>query len=166
MDVNWNVLEDSTMKAAAYVAGVFCVLQKSPVDLGTYYDAQPSMTFCGIFDFHGPRKPFYAFKAFNCLYSLGSEVAVVSDIDKVNVCAALSDTQGAILLSNYDGENLDVTVEVAGLAAENGVRLEYYHLDETSNLKMNRSEIYNGDVLRPVVPLENNTVVLLKLIKL
>ena len=172
----WNHFSDTedrverrkTMEAAAFIAGVFCALQKSSVDIGVYYDAQPAFPlYCGIFDTKGPRKPFYAFKAYNCLYALGREVSVVSEIERVYVCAASSDTQGAMLLSNYGGDRVDVTVEISGFAgAQNGVRLEYYHLDETSDLDLKRSEIYNGNSFNPVLTLDKNSVVLLKAIRL
>jgi len=165
MDDAWAVRDNGTMRSASFVAGMFCALQKSPVDLGAYYDAQPAMgiKFCGIFDVNGPRKPFYAFKAFNELYRLGREVASSSELDRVYVCAASDGAQGAILLSNYEGESRDVTVDISGMTAPGGVRLDYYYVDEANDLKLTRSEIYNGDVFRPVVTLANNTIVLLKL---
>ena len=165
MDAAWAVRDNRTMRSASFVAGMFCAMQKSPVDLGAYYDAQPAMgkKFCGIFDADGPRKPFYAFKAFNCLCRLGREIASTSDLDGVHVCAASGGAQGAILLSNYEGESQDVEVEISGMAASGGVRLDYYHLDDASDLALKRSEVYRGDVLVPVVALPKNTVALLKL---
>ncbi len=165
MDEPWSVEDNSTMRSASFVAGMFCAMQKSPVDLGAYYDAQPAMgkKFCGIFDIHGPCKPFYAFKAFNELYRLGREVASASDLERVYVCAASDGKQGAILLSHYEAEDRDVTVDLSGMTDPGGMRLEYYYVDETCDLKLTRSEIYKGNVFQPVVTLPKNTVVLLKL---
>lgn len=154
------------MVGASFVAGVFCALQKSPVQLATYYDAQPSMAWCGILDWSGPLKPFYAFKAFHTLYELGNEVPSASAITNVYACAAASDTHGAILLSNYSGESLELTVEVSGLEANNGVRLEFYQLDVTTDLECKRSEDFHGKTLCPVLTMPGNSVVLLKTAKL
>lgn len=164
MDEAWAVEDNGTMRSASFVAGMFSAMQHSPVDLGAYYDAQPAMgmKFCGIFDSDGPRKPFYAFKAFNELYRLGREVASSSDLERVYVCAASDGAQGAILLSNYEGEDRDVTVEISGMTAPSGVRLDYYYVDEARDLALARSEIYRGAVFLPVVSLPKNTVVLLK----
>jgi hypothetical protein len=166
MDAAWSVLECSGMTAAAYVAGAFCALQASPVDLAMYYDAQPSMTYCGIFDYRGPRKPFQAFRAFNELHRLGRAVSASSDLPGIHVCAATSEAQGAMLLVNYGGEDQDVAVEMSGLAAPRGVRLEYHCLDESRDLEMTRSETYHGETIGPVVHLARNTVALVKMIRL
>lgn len=164
MDDAWAVRDNGTMRSASFVAGVFCGLQKSAVTLGAYYDAQPAMgRFCGIFNFNGPQKPFHAFKAFNDLYCLGSEVESKSALAHVHVCAASDGTQGAILLSNYEGESNEVAIKISGLTSANGIRLDSYYLDDASDLALRRSEIYRGKVFLPVVSLPKNTVLLLKL---
>lgn len=153
-------------EAAAFVAGIFCALQKSPVDIGAYYDAQPSMNYCGIFSYSSPQKPFYSFKAFNCLYKLGNEVSTVSNIEKIYVSAACDSDEGAVLMSNYNGTDRDILIEVSGFASQNGIEAEYYLLDEENNLDMKHIEIFNGNIFKPIIKMKKNTVVLLKLKKI
>ena len=43
MDEAWAVRDNGTMRSASFVAGMFSAMQRSPVGLGAYYDAQPAM---------------------------------------------------------------------------------------------------------------------------
>ncbi|MDF2684887.1 MAG: hypothetical protein K0S55_68 [Clostridia bacterium] len=150
-------------EAAAFIAGVFCALQKSPVDMGAYYDAQPAMQYCGIFNYNSPQKPFYSFKAFNSLYKLQNEVSILSEIGKIYVSAACNLGEGAILLSNYNGKDINILIEVSGFTSQNGVEAEYYLIDDENNLEFKYSEIYNGSIIKPIIKIMKNTVILIKL---
>lgn len=148
------------MEAASFVAGVFCALQRSPVALATYYDAQPAMGWCGIFSTTRPYKPFYAFKAFNNLYALGHEAASESDGEHLHVCAASSGPDGAVLLSNNQVDSREVAVEISGVGRD--VELEFHELNESSDLDLKRSENLRGPTCRSELVLAPHSVVLVK----
>ncbi|MEA4889649.1 MAG: glycoside hydrolase family 44 protein [Clostridiaceae bacterium] len=150
------------MSAASFVAGSLCTMQKAAVDLGAYYDAQPSMQYCGLFDYTGPQKPFYSFKAFNELYKLKHEVFSACEKQHVMICAAGTNQEGAILLAACNSKPERLLVEITGFD-NHGVETEYYLLDEVNNLELKRSELYYSGTLREVVELGKDTVVLIKL---
>ncbi len=106
--LNGNAQERQTNSGAAFTAATFCVLQASSVDKAMYYDALPTRSYCGLFDFPNqrPTKTFFAFKAFNKLYELGQAVECDSSRDMgIYVCAAMSkdgSKRMALVVNNSD----------------------------------------------------------------
>ena len=68
------------LRAASESAAMMCVMQKKPVDMLMFYDAQITSA-GGLIDplSYRPLKEYYTFKAFNELYKLGTEVKSVTD---------------------------------------------------------------------------------------
>lgn len=113
--------EVKSMTAAAWVAGTFCMLQKTNVSSGMYYDAMPSrMSYCGLFSYpdFGIEKPYYSFKAFNELFKLKTEVYSECGNDDIRSLAAYDGNQGAVLISRYNIEIPDfkrnITFDITG----------------------------------------------------
>lgn len=94
--------------------GVLTALQKGPVDIANYYDAQ--LKFAGSLVrpvCHGagaahaglqpvlPLKPYYAFKAFGELYRLGTEVFSSIEGEGLYALAASDGKTGKVLLVNF-----------------------------------------------------------------
>jgi hypothetical protein len=145
MDVGpcWQL--QRSLPGAAFNAAVLVSLQHSPCHISTYYDGQPSFSWCGLFSLptmtvHAamqkvlPRKGYYALKAFGELYRLGTEVLSVSDDEDVYVCAATDGKRRAVLLSNFllhgaMDKVISLQVEVAGEICEALL------LDETHDLQ-------------------------------
>ncbi len=123
--VDWNDPERwDTMKempGATFVASAFCLMQKSPIDKAMYYDALPTRRYCGLYAFPSQKvtRTYYAFKAFNVLFRLGTAVACSSpEREGLYVCAARDDSgQGAVLLVNRNVLGTRVGFEVIGLDA-------------------------------------------------
>lgn len=165
----WNIAADfetmKMMRGAAMAAGTLCVLQKSPVELGMYYDSQPKLEWCGLFHFPSlkPAKTYYSFAAFNELFKLKNEVASESDCTSVYSCAAGDGKEGAVLLSNYDGQNEKVTIKANGISVQNGCRAEFYLLDEQNDLKFYDTIEFKGESFEQTVNLNTNTVILIKI---
>jgi hypothetical protein len=125
----WNLVDGSdpdrwdTMKempGATFVGAAFCLMQKSPIDKAMYYDALPTRAYCGLYYFPSQKvtKTYYAFKAFNALYALGTSVACSSDEQAgIYACAARDDAgRGAVLIVNRQALGVQVTLKVAGNA--------------------------------------------------
>ncbi len=56
----------------AAVFAHLCTFQREPVDAAAYYDAQPTSSYCGLFDLQGrPQPAWAAFEAFGELFRLG-----------------------------------------------------------------------------------------------
>lgn len=121
--------------AACYVGGALCELQKSSVDLATYYDAQPCPQYGGIFEFYTttPSKPYYAMKAFNELYKLGNELKTFCDDSKVHVCAATDGNDLAIMICNRNDSDVVISIDFEQPPHEK--KLDCFVLDKERNLE-------------------------------
>ena len=104
------------MPGAAFVASVFCLLQRDrTVSCGMYYDALPTRSYCGLFYFPSLKTtPCYeAFRLFNRVYRLGTAAAVSFPSGGVYACAAAKGGARALLLVN----NRDVPVAASPVVA-------------------------------------------------
>ena len=101
---------------AAFVAAVFCLLQKDgSVSKAMYYDAYPQRTYCGLYYFPSQRTTpcWESFRKFNFLYRLGTAVYSVSHVQGVYVCAATGNGRNAFLIVNA-GPARSVEVSAVG----------------------------------------------------
>lgn len=156
-----------SMPGAAFTAGMFCAMQKSSIDKAMYYDAQPMMSYCGIFDeFASPHKAYYSFKAFNELYKLGTEVESLCNIQNLYCAAAKNGKDGAILISNYNGRTQSFHIEIDGFRVGQSTRVDIYVLDDTHEFTLTKTQIFNNELTPLQITMHKNTVVLLRLINL
>ena len=117
----------TTMRGARYVLDMMAAFADSPVAIATYYDGQPHMAWCGLFDrLKNKMKPFYAFCLYDRLYRLGTRIAVESDGHSTVLAAADGEKIGLLIV----GGEADETVTVRGLAGEVSAVI----LDETRDL--------------------------------
>ncbi len=122
---NYNV-PDSTggkfrksMKAAAFDAEVLVRLQKLPVDVAAYYDAQVKLiSYCGLFNEYtaAPEKPYYAFLAFDCVKQYGEPVASC-DGDGLYTLASSSRDGFMLMITNSTDEPKTVDIECGAKTA-------------------------------------------------
>ena len=110
-------LEDMKSEVgASFVAAVFSVFQKGPVDIAAHYDSNPRMVFCGVFDKSGlPTKTYSSFLGFNKLYKLGTEIETVCLGENVYAVAAKNENKLSVLISNYEGKADEIKVNFEGL---------------------------------------------------
>lgn len=102
---------------ASFVAGCMAVMQENGVDVSTYYDGQPNLTFCGIFDRYGiETKTYRVFEAFHKLYRLGNAVPVQTPEGFYGL-AAFNGKQAAVLISNFSAPGQNYELKAAGLPA-------------------------------------------------
>lgn len=164
----------TSMTGAAFIAGTLLALQKSPVDVATYYDAQVGTTmrehWNGIFaapeindEEHSvktlPLKGYYAFKAFAALSELGIEVTSDTAADHVYVVGAKDDDKGAFMLANFNPyEQLEHEL-VFDLKGVFGKKCEILLLDEEHDLET----VYEGDIPESW-KIGANSVILVKLV--
>ena len=116
---------------AAYVSAAFCVLQASTVSKSIYYDGRSGGAFGGLFDPLSlrPTCTYFAFKAFNELYRLGSSVkAEVRDAPGVFALAAtdgkgiafanmLRRSASKALVVNYSAVPVKLALSVSGIGS-------------------------------------------------
>ena len=97
---------------AAFCAAVFCLLQRDgTVSKAMYYDAYPQRAYCGLYYFPSMKTTpcWEAFRKFNVLYRLGSNVRADSRVPGVYACAATDGRKQAALLVNV-GEKRKLSV--------------------------------------------------------
>lgn len=165
----WNYVTSSadrfvrmkTLEAAAFVAAVLCALQQEAVDMGNYYDAQPNMRYCGLFDYEKARKPFYALAAFNSLYRLQTQVESSCTQSGIWTCAAANEEDGALLIVNTNEEAVQLMLELHGFAAR--YQADVYILDESGDLDLRKREYFSSVTSQLVVKADKKAIVLCKL---
>ena len=117
----------TTQRGARYVLDIMAAFADSPVAIATYYDGQPHMPWCGLFNrLREKQKPFYAFCLYDRLYRLGTRIAVESDHSGTILAASDGEKIGLLIV----GGERDERVTVQGFAGE----VEAVILDETRDL--------------------------------
>ena len=116
----WNPGRDvrGTTLDMALIAQMLCRMHATDVRVMNYYDAQPWSTYAGIYD--GNKRTvapaYYALVYYNELYRLGGCAAVSADC--ADVLAATDGKTGAVLLSNPDAADRDVTLSLKGISGK------------------------------------------------
>ena len=117
---NWNPMADWVRvkghEGAAVMTGAFAVMQRKPVDVAMYYDALPTRGHGGLFFFPNivPTPTYYAFMAFNELYSLGTSVRCDIRGENLYALAATGKNGKAVLLSNTGDVDIEINPSFAG----------------------------------------------------
>lgn len=98
---------------ACLIAMNFLALQKEPLDMLMYYDAQITSTYCGMFNplTQEPFKAYYSFKAFNELYKLRNEVYTQSDDEEIFCVGAKDGDSVAVMFANASDQEKTVTLK-------------------------------------------------------
>lgn len=157
------------LKGASFVAGCMCVGQQSDIDMMMYYDARPC-SWCGLFDTDtlDLLKPYYSFLMFKELPRLGNWVKADAAVDNVYSIAATDGKSGAVLLTYYVDEDEapaeQVKVDFTGVKSENGVRVEYYLLDDEHNANLVRSDVFISENFSACLDMKLFDTCLLKII--
>jgi hypothetical protein len=131
-------------------------MQSTPNTIGAYFEADVIKEWCGLFQVKDmaigprkenkdrcilePRKPFYAFKAFGKLLSLGTEIECICEGDGVYVCAAKNEEEQAVMLVSYRSNIVNSATEVRlnGLP-KGGCQIDVYLTDEGSDEKLEKT---------------------------
>lgn len=158
----------SSLMGAAHCAGTLIELQNSPCDIAAYYDAQTPFqhSYCGLFEagqpvVHGKKievlkkKPFYAFKAFNQLYRLGTQAQASCKANELYTLAAADGCDGAVLISNFTQEAVEVVLSISGFER---VKSAIFMLDDTHDLE----QVATALKPRMIISMPKNAVCLVK----
>jgi hypothetical protein len=124
--------------------------------------------FCTDFVFEC-LKGYYPFYMFNQLYKLGAAVEVAYESKDVWAVAAKGDEQNVMLTYYQDDDTAPektVKVEFKNVENANGVRLEYYCLDEEHDCELVREEIFTATDFAAYVKMPRCSTYLLKAVPL
>lgn len=150
---------------ASFAAASMIEMNRLPVDIATYYDGQPKLRYCGLFDRYAvPQKTYHAFRAYGRLYRLGGRIVETqAQGEGLYVLAAAGEKKSGILISNYGGESDYYTVDMKKLHPARPIKAELYLLNHDRDLELERIEIYHGEDVAQTIRLENHTVCLIEL---
>ena len=165
----WNYMNDlptrfddmKTAEGASFVAAAFSVMQKAPVDKAMYYDAMPARAYGGLFHFPGGSvtKTWYAFKAFNHLYRLGTSVAVDATDPCIYPTAAIGDQEKAVLISGFSCSEECLCLDLKALG-EGLKQADVYCLDAGNDLALTKTEYLSSDHAKMYLRSKDQTVFL------
>lgn len=158
-----------TEKGAAFDAAVMLALQRSPLDLATYYDARPYCEFNGLWQAftHEPLKGYWVFRQFNSLYRLGTEVFSESDHPDLYVAAAKGAAGMGIQIAHYHKDSLEEdTVRIALKGMEGTNEITCYVVDEDHDHEIIRSDIYTTQEGALYLKMKENAVIYLDVRKI
>ena len=115
----WNsdVNARGTYRHAALTAAMMLAFQNTPLDSAMFYDAGYGTSVYRAL-FHpltkAPFPAYYAFTAFNRLYTLGDQVDVQTSCNGLYVVAAANGKCGCIVLANPTGEDIPMDWQFVG----------------------------------------------------
>ena len=138
------------LKGASFIAGCMCMAQASDIDMLMYYDARPS-NWCGLFDTDSldPLKPYYTFYMVKELPKLGKWVKADAKVANIYSCAATNGRDSAVMITHYSDNDEtptdQVRVNFENVISENGVRVEYYLLDDDHDATLVREETFTAE---------------------
>lgn len=152
---NWNDQPPSFKKlvgmtGAAYSAACLVTFQHSNLSSAAYFEADVTKEWCGLFEVEDmaidslakektkgklkPRKPYYAFSAFNELYRLENETYSKCDAPNVYACAASNGECSKLMLVSYRSNvsNEQCEINLSGIP-ESAKYLRVFLTDENNN---------------------------------
>ena len=167
----YSLKTEKNLKGSAFIAATMLMSQSEPLDNLMFYDARPSaMNSLYSTDLViNCLKGYYPFYMFNQLYKLKNSVEISTDEDCVWAAAAKGDEQNVMLSYFDDDDNAPtrrVRVEFNNVENKNGVRLEYYCLDETHDAELVREEIFTSQSFACYIDMPLYSTYLLKIVPL
>ena len=167
----YSLATEKNLKGSAFIASNMCMSQYEALDNLMYYDARPG-GMNGMFKTDcvcETLKGYWPFVAFNELYKLGCAVPTERESDDVWAAAAKGDGQ-AVMLSYFNDDDSSpektVKVEFKNTKNQNGIRLEYYCLDENHDFEIVREEIFTATDFAAYVKMPLYSTWLLKAVAL
>ena len=172
-DEDWiySLKMEKSLKGSAFIASTMLMSQKEAMDNLMFYDARPcgmNSLYCTDFVFEC-LKGYYPFWMFNQLYRQEHEVESSVEEDGIWVGAAKGEEQNVMLSYFDDDDNApakQVKVHFKNVANPNGVRLEYYLLDENHDGSLVREEIFTATDFAAYLTMPLHSTYLLKIVSL
>ena len=168
----YSLKSEKNIKGACFIAAVMESCQYEPLDMLMYYDARPG-GMNGLFSTDmicEKLKGYYPFYMFNTLYKLDSAVKADSDDGDLYACAAVGESEAAVMLTHFSDDDekgaIEAEIDLSGFGAENGCVIEYYLLDESHDLEPVGKATYYGDRFTPAFVMPNLSSYLIKIKKL
>jgi len=167
----YSLKAEKSLKGSAFLAATMCMAQGEALDNLMFYDARPggmNSLYCTDLVFEC-LKGYYPFYMFNQVYRQEREVEVTRASADVWAVAAKGEEQN-VMLSYYNDDDQapekTVKVELCNVENENGVKLEYYCLDQEHDCELVREEIFTAKSFAAYIKMPLHTTYLLKVVPL
>ena len=169
----YSLKMEKSLKGASFIAATMLMSQNEALDNLMYYDARPG-GMNGLFKTDmicETLKGYYPFYMFNQLYRNGG-IHVKGEIEGADVWAvgAKNGNEQSVMLAYYNdvdaSPDKDVKVTFKNVDNGNGVRLEYYLLDENHDASLVREEIFTATEFSAYVKMSNFTTYLIKAVSM
>ena len=172
-DEEWiySLRTEKSLKGASFIAATMLMSQNEALDNLMYYDARPG-GMNGLFKTDmicDTLKGYFPFYMFNQLYKLDCQVESIRESDDIWAAAAKGEEQSVMLAYYNDNDaspDKDVKVTFKNVDNKNGVRLEYYLLDETHDAALVREEIFTATEFSAYLRMTNFSTYLIKAVSL
>ena len=150
---------------ASFAAAAMIRMNDMPLDIAAYYDSQPAMHWCGLYDTYGIRqKTYHAFRAYGKLYqSQGTLVETRTEAEGIYALACRDEARTLVLISNFGGQDGSIALSLRGLG-EQEKSAELYLLDDEYDLAPYRKEVFHGDQVVQTLRMKNHSVALIEII--
>ena len=134
-------------EGAAFAAAVLMRLQDSRVDVANYYTGDTSRW--GLFDEFGvPKKPYYAFRAFNelCKAPLRVGCTGTTPDGRLTACASLSRDGSTvhILASNFQACAVEMRIELRDSPWKAGTKAQLFRVDAANDFNLDTTHSLKG----------------------
>lgn len=143
----WNPGKNrqGTLDDSAYICDMMLRMQNTTCDMLMYYNGGVYGAFNALYNpnpmIREPYKAYYALKAFNGLYRLGTQVEVTETPQEVSCVAATDGKKKAILITNIGPQtNLCISADCSG-------EFTVYRLNENLNLEENGTTDFSSDLI-------------------
>ena len=169
-DEDWiySIRSIKGLKGSSFIAATMCMSQYEPLDQLMFYDARP----CGMNSLfstdliHVRLKGYFPFYMFHQLYRQKEAVAVERASKDVWAAAAKGEEK-CVLLSYFNEDDSSpcktVQLNLKNTEHKNGVKIEFYLLDENHDCELCREEIYSSDEISLSLEMPLHSTYLLKI---
>ena len=178
---SWNNQPPSFKKLVGMTGAAFCsaaltTFQKSHLSGASYFEADVIKEWCGLFEVEDmsidtfatkdpkgklkPRKPFYAFTAFNDLYRLGTECEAQGEGEGLYALAARNSSSGGVLITSYQmGEEAAACDVVLKNRPSGAKKIKVLVTDKNKDDLLQREEFINDTTATLTLSLTNEQIV-------
>ncbi|MBR4881413.1 MAG: hypothetical protein IKU19_05730 [Clostridia bacterium] len=167
----YSLEAEKGLKGASFIAATMCMSQYEKLDNLMFYDARPG-AMNSLFNtdmVYKTLKGYYPFYMFNQLYKLDNAVEVERYSEDVWAAAAKGEEQNVMLCYFQDDDTAPektVKVEFKNVENKNGVKLEYYCLDEDHDCELIREEIFTATEFAAYIKMPRCSTYLLKIVNM
>ncbi len=144
------------VEGAAFSAYVLLSLQDAPINIANFYsgDVNPYGMFSG--QAGGPKKVFYAFKAFRFLLNtpiVVSSADIVPGKTMVTVAKNQSNTEMNIMLVNFNNPGAEIKLNLKNMPWKGDTRVLTYVIDSENNFELTgKTKMSRNNTILPVSP--------------